>query len=91
MTDGEFRGAETGEIMQRFHGKIEIIEAVERHIFRQRNGGKTVADARRCGGQDFDVAGIVAGKCRMQARRHLPHALHDAQGLEVFGGERHEG
>ena len=90
MADGEFSRAVAGEQMQRPHRQVEMVLPVECDEFRQHDRGEAVIDARRQRGQHLERLAIGAGQGGMETHRRLAQPLHDAERVEIVGGERQE-
>ncbi|MNN31633.1 hypothetical protein D3C81_1453280 [compost metagenome] len=76
MADGEFRGAERGEVLERLHRQFEPVRAIGRHVLRQAHADKAAVQARGEGAQEPQRRFITGWQYRVQAFADAGHALH---------------
>jgi len=79
VADGEFRGAEGGEVFQCLHGGIEGVAAVAGDVVRQAHADESAVEAGGEFAQDFEGIFVVQRQHGVQAFADAGHALHHRQ------------
>ena len=93
--DGEFGGAEAGEVVEGFEGEVGFVEAEGGDEVGEEDADEVVADGGGDFLQDGDFLAEGAGEGGVDGEGGLMHALHEAAlgeafeggGEEAFGGE----
>lgn len=83
---GKLGRAKGGEVLERRHRALEIIQAVAGHIVPEEQADKTTVQARGQGIQKLEGLCIVQGDHRVQAFTDAGHALHHRQPGKVLAG-----